>query len=109
MNGRPFHYLDIDTSIPEPERMKRKATVEKLTSLVLGIRYKVAEGSAFIDYQDNHFDEPDHAWLQEKHPGVNVTGWGVIMILMDPLKYGQGLDHPLERVHATISKRSAKN
>lgn len=108
MNGKPFHFLDIDTSIPEPERRKRKAIAEKLTSLVLGIRRKEAEGSALFDYQDIHFDEQDHTWLQEVHPGVNVNGWRVMMILMDPLKYGKGLDHPLEQVHAPISKRSGK-
>jgi hypothetical protein len=108
MNGKPFHYLDRDTLISEQERAKRKAIVEKLTSVVLGIRYKSAEGNTLFDYQDLHFDEPDHAWLQEKHPGVNVSGWGVIMILMDPLKYGKNLDRPLQQVLGTITRRSAK-
>lgn len=109
MNGKPFHYLDIDTSIPEADKLKRKAIVEKLTSLVLGIRYKEVEGSALFDYQNIHFDEPDHTWLQQQHPGVNVNGWRVFMILMDPVMYGQGLDHPISQVLGTISKRSAKN
>ena len=109
MNGKPFHYLDIDTSIPQADKLKRKAIVEKLSSIVLGIRYKVAEKSALFDYQDIHFDEPDHTWLQELHPGVNVNGWRVTMVLMDPVKYGQGMDYPEEQVLGTISRRSAKS
>ena len=109
MNGRPFHYLDIDTSIPQADKLKRKAIVSALTTLVKDIRLKKKEGSAFFDYQDLHFEEPDHAWLQQQYPGVNVTGWRVIMVLMDPLKYGQNLDHPLQNVRGTITNRSAKS
>jgi hypothetical protein len=109
MNGEPFHYLDTDMSISQVDKLKRKAIVSSLTTLVADIRLKKKEGSALFDYQDLHFDEPDHAWLQEEHPGVNGSGWRVCMILMDPLRYGQNLDHPDSHVRGTISKRSAKN
>jgi len=109
MNGRPFHHLDIDTSIPQADKLKRKAIVSVLTTLVTDIRLKKKEGSALFDYQDLHFEEPDYTWLQELHPGVNVNGWRVIMIRMDPLKYGQNIDHPLQNVRGTITNRSAKN
>lgn len=109
MNGKPFHYLDIDTSIPEADKLKRKAIVSTLTALVTDIRLKKKEGSALFEYQDIHFDEPDHAWFQKLHPGVNVNGWRVFMILMDPVKNGQGLDYPEQQVRGTISKRSAKS
>lgn len=109
MNSKPFHYLNIDPSISEGDRIEKNKIVTTLTSLVSDIRSKNKEASAFFDYQDLHFDEPDHVWLQEQHPGVNVSGWRVVMILMDPMKYGVNLDRPMPKVSATISKRSAKN
>lgn len=109
MNGRPFQYLDKDESIPEDERDKRIKIVSSLMELVTGIRLKKADSSAFFDYQDIHFDEPDYTWLQELHPGVNVNGWRVIMALMDPLKYGENIDRPMQQVLGTITRRSAKN
>jgi hypothetical protein len=108
MNGTPFHYLDTDTSISEDDREKRKVIVSELTGLVTGVRSKKKEASALFDYQDRHFDEPDHTWLQESHPGVNVNGWRVFMVLMNPLKYGENIDHPIQQVLGTITKRSAR-
>lgn len=108
MNGRPFQYLDKDTSISEDDREKRKAIVSELTGLVTGIRSKKTEANALFDYQDIHFDEPDYQWLQEQHPGVNVNGWRVFMALMDPLKYGENIDRSIQKVLGTITKRSAK-
>jgi len=109
MNSKPFRYLDIDTSIPQADKLKRKAIVSKLTALVTDIRLKNKEENALFEYQDNHFDEPDHTWLKELHPGVNVNGWRVFMILMDPFRYGQNVDRPLQQVRGTISQRSAKS
>lgn len=99
MNGKPFHYLDIDTSISEADKQKRKSIVLALTTLVTDIRLKKKEGSALLEYQNIHFDEPDHAWLQKLHPGVNVNGWRVFMVLMDPLKYGGEIGPPGDLSH----------
>jgi hypothetical protein len=109
MNGRPFQYLDKDESISEDERDKRKKIASSLKELVTDIRSKKAEASALFDYQDRHFDEPEYAWLQEEYPGLNVTGWRVIMALEDPLKYGKDIDRHEEQVFGTISKRSARS
>lgn len=109
MNGEPFHYLNTNASLSNAERLKRQTTVATLKQLVTDIRLKKKDENALFDYQDDHFDEADYTWLQELHPGVNVTGWRVFMILMDPVKYGQGLDHPEQQVRGTISQRSAKH
>jgi hypothetical protein len=109
MNAKPFHYLDIDTLIPQADKLKKKAIVLALNTLVTDIRLKKKEGSALLEYQDIHFDEPDHAWLRELHPGVNVNGWRVFMVLMDPLRYGQNLNRPEQQVRGTITRRSAKS
>ncbi len=108
MNGRPFQYLEKDDSISDDERGKRSKIASSLMELVADIRSKKADSSAFFDYQDIHFDEPEHAWLQELHPGVNVNGWRVIMTIMDPVKYGEKIDRPRQQVVATITKRSAR-
>jgi hypothetical protein len=108
MNGKPFHYLNIDTTILPDDKLRRKEIISELTTLFINIRLKKKEESAFFDYQNLHFDAPDYAWLQQQHPGVNVNGWRVVMALMDPLKYGQKIDHPIQQVRATISQRSAK-
>lgn len=108
MNGAPFHYLEKDESISGDERDTRRQIISSLNNLILNIRSKKADLKEFFDYQDMHFDAPDHAWLQTEHPGVNVTGWRVVMVLMDPLTYGKGLDRPIQTVHGTISQRSAK-
>ena len=109
MNGKPFHFLDQETSVSEQERDRRKVIVSELTGIVTDIRLKKTEERTLFEYQDVHFDEPEYAWLQELHPGVNVSGWGVVMILMNPMTYGKNIDRPVQNVHGTITQRSAKN
>ena len=102
ISGEPFHFLDTDTSLPEDIRLRKKEIRSALTTLVTDIRLKKKPESELFDYQDLHFEDSDHAWLSELHPGLNVNGWRVFMAEMNPLKFGQNIERPMAKFHSTF-------
>lgn len=76
--------------------------------IVEQIREQIRSGWTITDllrYQDEHFEDPTHAFLTDEYPGLNVIGWKVFMALVDPLKHGTVIQRS-SGVRATISKRS---
>lgn len=102
ISGESFHYLDRDTTSPEDVRVRMKEIISTLATLVTDIRLKKKPESELFDYQDLHFEDSDHAWLSELHPGLNINGWRVFMAEMSPLKFGQNVERPLAKFHSTF-------
>ena len=85
MGGEAFHGETAEN---------RLVIIEQLRTLVTKIRTHELKTEVFFAYQDTNFALSEYAFLAEPHPGLNVTGWRVFMVLMDPLQYGQTIGPP---------------
>lgn len=45
----------------------------------------------FLEFQKSVASTDDYAFLGVAHPGLNKTGWGILLIEINPLKYGRDL------------------
>ncbi len=83
-----FTYICKD---PPLVKIPRLAIVEGLRMLAEEIRGDEKSMVDFWTYQEEHIGDPDYGFLGEIHPGLNVTGWRVMMALIDPLQYGRDI------------------
>lgn len=80
----PFAYLISDTyrnetNISAEEAQRRFDLVQKL------ILKNTLPNLDFL------YEDPQYVFLEGYYPGLDVTGWRILMALHDPLTYGKGI------------------
>lgn len=83
-----FRYICND---PPMVKIPRLAIIEELRKLADEIGDGKKSIEDFWEYQEEHMGNPDHQFLNEGHPGLNVVGWKVILASIDPLTYGRNI------------------
>lgn len=107
LNGDFFHHLPTE-AITESNKETPTAIVNEARALIAKIRKEKRDQKEFFTYQDEHFDNPHYAFLEEEYPGLNVNGWRVLMAELNPIKYGTAIQRKDYHIYGTISQRSAK-
>lgn len=108
INGDFFHHVTQEP-VSETNKESPSAIVVRTRSFIAKIRLDKRDAQEFFTYQDEHFDDPEYAFLKDLYPGLNVNGWRVLMAELDPKKYGIAIARKEFQVRGTISQRSAKN
>lgn len=105
-----FKYLERPSqNFTEGRRVKARQIVENLKSMVEGIRVKKRTIDDFFAYQDAHYEDSDHFFLNEVQPGLTANGWMIFLAMVDPVKYGGKIQRTTVEFSGTISHRSAKS
>lgn len=75
----------------------RKAILETVHTRIDDIKNGKGSLQDFLDFQKNAVLNPDYAFLELDHPGLNASGWGVLMAQLDPLMHGTGIHRIIDQ------------
>jgi len=93
-----FNCIEQDSRFPDEEKTRQMKIVAELCEFI-------QLSDRFDEFVDQHLEDAPYRFLDEKRPGLNITGWGVLRAMKDPLSWYKKVDRG-DDVLATISKRS---
>lgn len=86
----------------DPRRLNILAVVK---TKIKDIRDRGSGSAEFLDFQLTVIDNPDYIFLQQPYPGLNTNGWGVLLAMLDPLKFGRHIHSKTEGRIKTSGRR----